>query len=1103
MIARILDFSVAQRWLVVLLVAAAAGFGLRSLQSLPIDAVPDITNNQVQINTVAPALSPYEVEKQVTYPVETALAGIKGLRSTRSLSRNGFSQVVAVFRDDVDIYYARQQVLERLSDARELLPQGAEPRMGPISTGLGEIYMWTIDYAPRRNGDRVREGRPGWQGDGSYVTPEGQRLATDLERTAFLRTLQDWVVRPQLRNVPGVAGVDAIGGFVKQYHVQPDPARLIGLGLSFADLAEALERNNASRGAGYIERGGEGYVVRSGGRLETLDDIRTVVVATREGVPVRVRDIAQVAVGPELRTGSASADGQQVVVGTALMLIGENSRTVAAAVDAKVREIARALPPGVQLRTVLNRTELVDATVRTVAKNLAEGALLVGAVLFLLLGNLRAAVVTAVVIPVTMLLTATGMLEGGISANLMSLGALDFGLIVDGAVIIAENSLRHLAERQHALGRKLELPERLETVAASAREMIRPSVFGQAIIILVYVPLLTFQGVEGKMFAPMALTVIIALAAAFVLSLTFVPAMIALAVNGKVQEEDNRIIRGLKRAYAPALGLALRRPLPVAGGAALLFAGSLLLGSRLGSEFIPQLDEGNIALHAIRIPSTSLSQSQLMQLQIEEAASRFPEVAVVFSKTGTAEVAADPMPVNVSDAFIILKPREQWPDPAATKEELVRRVEEAVRRLPGNNYEFTQPIQMRFNELLAGTRGDLAVKVFGEEFGPMLAAANQVAVVLRGVPGAEDVRVEQATGLPFLEITVDKAEIARRGLSLSAVQEVIGTAIGGREAGFVFEGDRRFPIVVRVPEAVRSDIEALRNLPVALPGEGHAGTSAATVPLRSLASFRLTEGPNQVSRENGKRRVVVTANVRGRDIASVVAEAQVGVEREVRPPSGYFITWGGQFESLEAARRRLLVVVPGCFFLIFLLLYTALGSPRDALLVFSAVPLALTGGIATLWLRGMPLSVSAAVGFIALSGVAVLNGLVMLNHIKQLRGGGLRRDDAVRKGAMDRLRPVAMTALVASLGFVPMAIATGAGAEVQKPIATVVIGGLITATLLTLMVLPALYVRFGSADPGLSGDAEPEFVPEPGARNRVQAPEPTPVEQEFIGALNR
>ena len=1061
MIAGILNFSVKQRWLVVLLVAAVAGFGLRSLTQLPIDAVPDITNNQVQINTLAPALSPYEVEKQVTFPVETALAGIRGLESTRSLSRNGFSQVTAIFRDSVDIYYARQQVLERLSDAREQLPPGAEPRMGPISTGLGEIYMWTVGFAPRRDGDIVREGRPGWQADGSYVSAEGQRLTTELERTAYLRTIQDWIIRPQLRNVPGVAGVDSIGGLVKQFHVQPDPARLIGLGLSLSDVSDALERNNSSRGAGYIERGGEGYVVRSGGRLETLEDIRNVVISTREGVPVRIRDIAEVLIGRELRTGSASISGQEAVVGTALMLIGANSRTVSSAVDTKIREISATLPPGVELRTVLNRTELVNATVKTVAKNLAEGAALVIVILFLLLGNLRAAVVTALVIPVTMLITATGMLEGNISANLMSLGALDFGLIVDGAVIIAENSLRHLAEKQHAVGRQLTLAERLETVAASAREMIKPSVFGQAIIILVYVPLLTFTGVEGKMFAPMALTVIIALAVAFVLSLTFVPAMIALTVTGKVQEKDNWIIRALKRVYDPALNFALRRPIPVIAGAALLFVGSLGLGSRLGSEFIPQLDEGNIAMHALRIPSTALSQSQAMQLQVEQAVSRFAEVSVVFSKTGTAEVAADPMPVNVSDAFIILKPRDQWPDPSLPKEELVRRIQEAVQRVPGNNFEFTQPIQMRFNELLAGTRGDLAVKVFGEEFGPMLAAGNQIAALLRNIPGAEDVRVEQTTGLPFLEITVNREEIARRGLSINAVHDVIGTAIGGREAGFIFEGDRRFAIVVRVPEAIRSDIEALRSLPVALPA-GRSGATGNSVPLRTLADFRLTEGPNQVSRENGRRRIVVTANVRGRDIASVVTEAQAAVTRDVRLPAGYFITWGGQFENLEAARQRLFVVVPGCFFLIFLLLYTALGSPRDAILVFSAVPLALTGGIAMLWLRGMPLSVSAAVGFIALSGVAVLNGLVMVNHIKQLMDEGLERADAVRKGAMDRLRPVAMTALVASLGFVPMAIATGAGAEVQKPIASVVIGGLITATLLTLMVLPALYARFGS-----------------------------------------
>ncbi|MCB4824550.1 efflux RND transporter permease subunit [Roseicella aerolata] len=1069
MIAPILDFSVHQRWLVVLLTLACAGFGIRSLQMLPIDAVPDVTNRQVQVNSVAPALSPYEIERLVTYPVETALAGIPGLDTTRSLSRNGFSQVTAVFHDNVDVYFARQQVMERLAQARDTLPDGIEPQMTPVSTGLGEIYMWALDFLPRGQGAPVRDGRPGWQSDGSYLTPEGERLTTDLERGAYLRTLQDWIIRPQMRTVPGVAGVDSLGGHAKQYHVQPDPNRLVALGLGFEDIAAALERNNVSRGARYLERNGEGYVVRSAGRLESMAEIGEVVVATREGgVPVRVKDVAEVSIGRELRTGSASLNGHEVVVGTALMLVGGNSRTVAQAVGAKLKEISRSLPPGVQARTMLDRSGLVNATIYTVAKNLAEGAALVVAVLFLMLGNLRAAVITAMVIPVTMLLTVTGMVEAGISANLMSLGALDFGLIVDGAVIIAENSLRHLAERQRDEGRPLSLEERLQTVVTSAREMIRPSVFGQAIIILVYVPFLTLTGVEGRMFAPMALTVVIALGAAFVLSLTFVPAMVAIAVTGRVSETDNFLIRAAKQGYAPALRHAVRRPLLVVGAAAALFAGSVLLAGQLGQDFMPQLDEGDIVVAAVRIPSTSLSQSQEMQLGMERAILRLPEVSHVFSKAGTADLGADPMPPNAADAYVMLKPRAEWPDPSLPKDELIRRVEAAIARLPGNGPEFSQPIQMRFNELLAGVRGDVAVKVFGDEFGPMLRTANQIAAVLGSIPGAEDVKVEQAAGLPFLEITVDKAEIARRGLTVAAVQDVIGAAIGGREAGFILEGDRRFPIVVRLPDAVRDDLEALRNLPVPLPraerpGSERASAMPQSVPLRSLASFRFTEGPNQVSRENGKRRVVVTANVRGRDIASLAAEAQARVEREVRVPPGYWLTWGGQFENLTAARARLMVVVPGCFFLIFLLLYTALGSPRDALLVFSAVPLALTGGIVALWLRDMPLSVTAVVGFVALSGVAVLNGLVMLTHVKQLVAEGLPQREAILRGAIDRLRPVIMTALVASLGFVPMAVATGAGAEVQKPLATVVIGGLITATLLTLLVLPALYARFGSA----------------------------------------
>lgn len=1063
MIENILTFSVRRRWLVVLLTLLVAALGLWSLIRLPIDAVPDITNNQVQINTLAPALSPTDVEKQVTFPVETALSGIPGLDHTRSISRNGFSQVTAVFSDTTDIYFARQQVGERLRDAQSTLPPGVEPHMGPVSTGLGEIYMYTVRYIPRDAATPARDGVPGWQPDGTYLTPERQGLTNDFERTTYLRTVQDWILRPQIKNVKGVAGVDTIGGYVKQYHVQPDPMKLIALGLTFADLASALERNNSNRGASYVERNGEGYVVRSGGRLETMPDIEQVVVATREGVPVRVRDLATVKTGRELRTGSASANGEEIVVGTALMLIGANSRTVAAAVHDKVQEINRTLPPNIEAYPVLNRTLLVDATINTVTKNLAEGALLVIAVLFLLLGNFRAALIAALVIPLSMLMTATGMLHGKISANLMSLGALDFGLIVDGAVIITENALRRLAEKQHAEGRGLALQERLDTVIVSAKEMIQPTVYGQAIIMLVYVPLLTFTGVEGKMFEPMASTVIIALAAAFVLSLTFVPALIAIFVTGRVQEKENAVVRSMKRFYAPALRLSLRRPLAVIIGTVVLFAVAIAGFMRLGQEFIPTLDEQNIALHALRIPSTSLTQSQTMQFEVEKTASAFPEVAYAFSKTGTAEVASDPMPPNVSDTFVILKPRHEWPDPSLPKEDLIARIQAAVERLPGNNYEFTQPIQMRFNELLAGVRGDVAVKVFGDEFEPMIAAANQIASILRGLEGAADVRVEQATGLPFLEIAVDKSEIARRGLSVATVQNVIGAAIGGQEAGVVFEGDRRFDIVVRLPENIRTDLEAIKNLPVPLPDGTGQATGVPMIPLKQVVSIRQGEGANQISRENGKRRVVVTTNVRGRDIASLVAEAQALTAEKVKLPAGYWITWGGQFENLAAARQRLSIVVPACFFLIFLLLYSALGSTRDALLVFSAVPLALTGGIAALWLRGMPFSVSAAVGFIALSGVAVLNGLVMLTYIKQLIARGIALPEAVYEGALTRFRPVIMTALVASLGFVPMALATGTGAEVQKPIATVVIGGLISATLLTLLVLPALYVRIRRA----------------------------------------
>ncbi|CUT13541.1 Cobaltzinccadmium resistance protein CzcA Cation efflux system protein CusA [Bradyrhizobium sp.] len=1059
MIERIVEFSVRRRWLVVLIALAAAASGFWSLTKLPIDAVPDVTNVQVQVNAVAPAMTPVEIEKQVTVMLETALAGMPGLESMRSFSRNGFAQITAVFADRTNIYFARQLVAERISEAKADMPPGVDIRMGPVSTGLGEIYWWAVEYEKPGASVPVRDGKPGWQTDGSYLTPEGERLTDDFQRTVYLRTVQDWIVRPQMKTVPGVAGADAIGGFVKQYQVQPDPAKLVGYGLSLKQIIEAIEANNASRGANYIEQNGEGYVVRAAGRVENLEDIENIVVATRGGVPVRVRDVAEVAIGKELRTGSASVDGREVVLGTALMLVGGNSRTVAAAADAKIKAIGKTLPPGIYAHTVLNRTQLVEATIQTVAKNLAEGALLVIAVLFVLLGNFRAALVTALVIPVTMLVTASGMLQGRISANLMSLGALDFGLIVDGAVIVAENSLRHLAERQRELGRALSLQERLDTVTASTVEMIRPSVFGQIIIILVYTPLLAFSGVEGKTFEPMALTVMIALAVAFVVSLTFVPAAVAIAIRGRVMERENVIVRTLKRWYAPLLGGSIAKPLPVVVAAGLLFVGAVLLFTRLGQEFTPTLDEKNIVMEVKRVPSTALAQSQRMQLLIERQISTLEEVSFVFSRTGTPDLAADPMPPSASDTYIIVKPQEEWPDPSMTKEDLIKKIEEVTAKLPGNKVGFSQPIEMRFNELIAGVREDLAVKVFGDDFERMQKSAGQIAAVIRKIAGAENVKTEQTTGLPFLDINIDKGEIARRGLSLASVQDLIATAIGGTDAGLVFEGDRRFKIVVRLPDDLRDSIPALEELPLSLPN-ANPNAPAASIPLRTVASFEQSVGYNQISRENGKRRVVATAEIRGRDIGSVATEAQAKVAEQVKLPPGSYLAWGGQFENFAVARQRLIFVVPGVFALIFMLLFGALGSARDAALVFSAVPLALTGGIAALWLRGMPFSISAAVGFIALSGVAVLNGLVMLTQIRRLIVEGMDPETAIREGALTRFRPVAMTALVASLGFVPMALATGTGAEVQKPLATVVIGGLLTATLLTLVVLPALYARF-------------------------------------------
>jgi heavy metal efflux system protein len=1054
MIDRLLDASVRFRWAVVALTLAVAVYGAFQLLRLPIDAVPDITNKQVQVNVSAPQFGPLDMERLVTFPVETSLAGIPGLDHTRSISRNGFAQVTAVFDEDVDIYFARQQVAERLSQARESLPEGAEPQMGPVSTGLGEVLMWSVSYAPNATVENPRiPGRPGFQPDGSYVTPEGELLTDEVSRLAYLRTIQDWVIRPQLRTVEGVAGIDTIGGYEKQFVVQPDPGRLAGYAISFSELADALERANISVGANYIERGGEALLVRADARIRHIDEIARTTVATPNGVPVTVGDVATVRVGGELRTGAASINGRETVIGTALMLAEGNSRIVAEAVAERLEEVSRSMPPGILVTPVYNRSALVEATIGTVEHNLAFGALLVIAILFFLLGNIRAAIIATLVIPIAFLMMAIGMNRFGLSGNLMSLGALDFGLIVDGSIIIVENCLRRFAERQHHEGRLLTLNERLHEVFEASREMIKPTLYGQAIIFLVFAPLLTFEGVEGKMFTPMAATVMLALAGAFVLSLTFVPAMVAILIRGKVSEKEAKPIAWIKTRYAPLLDRVLVRPWPWigAGIGTVVLAGMIFM--TLGREFIPQLDEGDLALQSIRIPSTSLEQSREMQLRVERAISTLPEVAFIYSKTGTAEVATDPMPQNISDAFVILRPRDQWPEGVDSKDDVIERIEERMENLTGNAFEVSQPIEMRFNELIAGVRGDIAVKVFGDDLEQLERVAGRIAAVMGPVQGTADLRVEQTAGFPTLDVQFNRDTISRYGLSMEDVADTVAAALGGRESGLVFQGDRRFDIVVRLDNATRNNFDAIGALPVMLP---ESAGPRQSVPLRELATFQVSEGVNQVSRENGQRRVVVQANVRGRDLGSYVTEVQERVAEQVDLPPGVFIEWGGQFENLQAATRRLSIMVPLVFIAIFALLFVGLRGARPALAIYSAIPLALAGGVFGLALAGLPFSISAAVGFIALSGIAVLNGLVLMSSVEEMRAQGMPTDKAIRESALKRLRPVLMTALVASLGFVPMALATGRGAEVQKPLAIVVIFGLITATVLTLVVLPAI-----------------------------------------------
>ncbi len=1051
MLERILQFSIRQRWLVVIATMAFAAWGLYNYTRLDIDAVPDITNVQVQINTEAPGYSPFEAEQRVTYLVETSMAGLPRLEETRSISRYGLSQVTVIFEDGTDIYWARQLIAERIQEVKSRLPPGIEPTMGPIATGLGEIFLWTVEAQP------------------GATTPEGQPYSG-----MDLRTIQDWIVRPQLKTVPGVADVNSIGGYTKQFHVTPHPDKLMAHGLSFQDVLDALARNNTNVGAGYIERSGEQYLIRSPGQVQEIDDIRRIVVGTHQGTPVYLSAVADVIFGNELRTGAATEDGKEVVLGTVLMLMGENSRVVAQRVAAKMEDVNRTLPPGVVAKTVYDRTKLVDATIETVSHNLLIGALLVIAILFVFLGNIRAAIITACVIPLSMLLAITGMVEWGVSGNLLSLGALDFGIIVDGAVIIVENCMRRLADRQHQLGRLLTRAERFETVFEASKEVRRATMFGELIIMIVYLPILTLTGIEGKMFYPMAFTVLAALFGAMILSVTFVPAAVALFVTGRVSEKQSPIVTWAERAYLPALQTAMRnRAATVAvAGALMVVTGAMAL--RLGSEFLPSLDEGDLLVHALRIPGTSLTTAIEMQHTLERKFKTYPEVAYVFSKVGTAEIATDPMPPSVADTYVMLKPREEWPDPNRPKAKFVEQLQKELQFVPGNNYEFIQPIQMRFNELIAGVRSDVAVKVFGDDVEVLADVGASIEAVLASVPGAADTKVEQTTGLPLLTIQLKRAEMARLGLNVADVQDVIEVAIGGKSAGQVFEGDRRFDILVRLPETLRTDMEQMKRIPVPLPrgvrptnGDGvpAVATSGSFIPLGSVADFDVAPGPSQVSRENGKRRVVVTANVRGRDIGSFVAEAEQRIRDGVAIPPGYWTAWGGQFEQLISARERLQVVVPVALLLIFGLLFATFGHVRDALLVFTGVPLALTGGVLFLWALGIPFSISAAVGFIALSGVAVLNGLVMITFINKLREDGQPLEEAVMHGALARLRPVLMTALVASLGFLPMMLATGRGAEVQRPLATVVVGGILSSTALTLLVLPVLYRLFSRERP--------------------------------------
>ncbi|MEG1489273.1 efflux RND transporter permease subunit [Acinetobacter sp.] len=1022
---RIIQFSIRNAIWVMLFVIAWIAIGIYSYQKLTIDAVPDITNVQVQINSQANGFTALEVEQRITYPIENAMSGMSNLEQTRSVSRYGLSQVTIIFKDGTDIYWARQLINQRLQEAKSALPENVEPQMSPISTGLGEIYQWVI------------------KAESNAKKPDGTPY------TAMdLREVQDWIVRPQLQRVEGVAEVNSIGGYEKTYIVAPDLTRLQQIQISVAELEQALQDNNGNRGAGFIEDNGQQLTVRVPGLLSSIQDIENVTISTKNGLPIRVSDVASVSIGHDLRTGGATYNGEETVLGTAMMMMGENSKSVAQAVDQKVQAIQQSLPKGVVIETVYDRSHLVDKAIKTVAKNLVEGAILVIVILFIFLGNFRAALITACVIPLSMLFTLTGMAEQKISANLMSLGALDFGIIVDGAVVIVENCIRRLAEAQQHKGRRLTRSERFTEVFLAAKQARRPLIFGQIIIMVVYFPIFALEGVEAKMFHPMAMTVVLALVGAIILSITFVPAAIALFLTGDVKETESRWMTSLKNGYAKLLDQAYTFKYVVVTAAISILLLTAVMSTRVGTEFSPTLSEGDFALQLLRAPSTGIEESLRIQEGLEkQLLKEFPEIKAIFSRTGTAEVATDVMPPNISDSVVLLKPHDQWANQDETIDDLRARMLEFVEKIPGNNSEFSQPIELRFNELISGIRSDVGIKIFGDDMQTLNQEAEKIAEKLKKIEGASEVKVEQTDGLPVLNVDIDHALAAQYGLSVKSIQDLVATSIGGQNVGQILQGDRRFDFVIRLDESMRTP-QQLAMLPIQLPNGG-------LIQLQDVAKVENILGISQVSRENGKRRVVVTANVRDRDLGSFVQEMQQELKQQVLP-AGYWLGYGGQFENLASAKARMQIVIPMAFIIIFVLLMAVFNNVKDSLLVFSGVPFALSGGLMALWLRDIPISMSAGIGFIALSGVAVLNGLVMLTFIKELREK-FDVHTATWSGAVLRLRPVLMTACVASLGFIPMALATGTGAEVQRPLATVVIGGIISSTFLTLLILPVLY----------------------------------------------